>query len=119
MVAEYLKSLLPAEWPLFTGDLPATRKEAIGVIEYDGAMSTEYFGMQQDSSIFNPIVKFVIRSNTYSQGKTWADSIKKTLHRFHDETLLSVLIVGTPIYLGRSVDKLHEFQVTFKIETKE
>jgi hypothetical protein len=128
MVAEKIYDLLPQKWPLVLGDLPATADVVVGIIEYDGATSTEYFGggdryayNETPKSIFNPIVKIVIRHESYSEGQTWAEEVKNTLHRYYDEYtgILSILMVGTPMYLGRNEQKLHEFQVTFNITVKE
>ena len=122
MVAEKFKDLLPQEWPLFIGELPSTKETAVSIMEYDGATSTEYFGGPVQS-IFNPIVKIVIRHPSYSEGKSWADEVKDTLHRYHDvgdsAYILSCLMVGVPMYLGRNEQKLHEFQITFNISIKE
>ena len=120
MIAEKIHDLLPQEWPLVIGDLPSTYEVAVGVIEYSGATSTEYFGRAQ-GSLFNPIIKIVIRHKSYPEGQAWAEAVKNTLHRYHNEDLgiLSILMVGAPIYLGRNAQKIHEFQVTFNILTKE
>ena len=120
MVAEKIQGLLPQEWPLVIGDLPSTSDVVVGIMEYDGATSTEYFG-DQNKSLFNPIVKIVIRHTSYPEGQAWADDVKDKLHRYHNEDIgvLSCLMVGTPMYLGRNEQKLHEFQVTFNISTKE
>lgn len=128
MVAEKIQDLLPQEWPLVIGDLPSTSDVVVGIMEYDGATSTEYFGAQDRftfsstaKSIFNPIVKIVIRHTSYPEGSAWAEEVKNTLHRFHDDFtgILSCLMAGTPMYLGRNEQKLHEFQVTFNISIKE
>lgn len=116
MIAEKIYDLLPAEWPKVIGDLPSTHKVTVGVVEYDGTESTEYFG---SGSVLCPIVKIVIRHTSYDVGQQWSEKAKDILHRYHDEDMLSVLLVSTPVYLGRSPEKLHEFQVTFKIQTKE
>ena len=120
MVAEKIYDLLPQEWPLTIGDLPSTSEVAVGIMEYDGATSTEFFGATNES-LFNPIVKIVIRHTSYPEGQAWADDVKDTLHRFHNEAIgiLSILMVGVPMYLGRNEQKLHEFQVTFNISIKE
>lgn len=120
MVAEKLYDLLPQEWPLFIGDLPSTSDVAVGIMEYDGATSTEFFGAT-NKSLFNPIVKIVIRHTEYPTGQEWSEIVKDTLHRYHNEELgiLSILMVGSPSYLGRNEQKLHEFQVTFNISEKE
>lgn len=119
MVAEKIYDLLPDDLPKVIGDLPATKTSAVAIIEYDGAVSTEYFGPSNGSTIFGPIVKIVIRDKSYSKGQEWANLIRNTLHRYHDDYFLSIMVVGTPVYLGRSVDKLSEFQVTFKTQVKE
>ena len=120
MVAEKLYNLLPQEWPLVIGDLPSTNEIAVGIMEYDGATSTEYFGAAS-RSVFNPIVKIVIRHTSYPEGQSWADEVKDRLHRYHNEDtgILSILMAGVPMYLGRNEQKLHEFQVTFNISMKE
>lgn len=120
MVAEKIYDLLPQELPRVIGDLPSTNDVVVGIIEYDGATSSEFFGRASESLI-NPIVKIVIRHTSYAQGQAWADEVKDTLHKFYDEDLgiLSILMVGAPIYLGRNEQRLHEFQVTFNISIKE
>ena len=119
MIAERVYELLPTEWPLVIGDLPSTNNVVVGIMEYDGATSTEYFGDKDGSSIYGPIVKIVIRHTSYATGQQWATQIRDTLHRYHDDSILSILLVGAPIYLGRSPEKLHEFQVTFRTQVKE
>ena len=120
MVAEKIYDLLPQKWPLVIGDLPSTADVVVGIMEYDGATSTEYFGATS-TSLFNPIVKIVIRHKSYSEGQMCADEVKDVLHRYHNESIgiLSILMVGVPMYLGRNTQKLHEFQVTFNISVKE
>ena len=120
MVAEKIHALLPQEWPLVIGDLPSTANVVVGIMEYEGATSTEYFG-NDSTSVFNPIVKIVIRHESYLTGQDWAEAIKNRLHRYYndEEGILSILIVGAPVYLGRNEQKLHEFQVTFNISIKE
>lgn len=120
MIAEKIHDLLPQEWPLVIGDLPSTADVVVGIVEYDGATSTEYFGATNES-LFNPIVKIVIRHSSYPTGQKWSDEVKNVLHRYRNEDIgiLSILMVGTPMYLGRNEQKLHEFQVTFNITVKE
>lgn len=119
MISERIYEMLPQEWPLVIGDLPATHNIAVGILEYDGATSTEYFGTKESSSIYGPTIKIVIRHNDYAEGQRWAETIKSILHRYHDDYFLSIMLIGTPIYLGRSPEKLHEFQVSFRTQVKE
>lgn len=120
MVAEKIHDLLPQEWPLVIGDLPSASDVVVGIMEYDGATSTEYFG-ETSKSLFNPIVKIVIRHTSYPEGQSWADEVKDRLHRYHNEDtgIQSCLMIGAPMYLGRNEQRLHEFQVTFNISVKE
>ena len=120
IIADIIYNLLPEDWPKVVGDLPAVRRIAVGIMEYDGATSTEYFGPNNGNcSIFGPIVKIVVRHESYPIGQQWISDIKDILHRYHDDTILSMLLVGAPIYLGRNSEKLHEFQITFKTQVKE
>lgn len=120
MVADKIYDLLPEELPKNVGDLPATKDDAVAIIEYDGAISTEYFGtVRETASVFHPIVKIVARSSSYTQGRDWMELIKQCLHRYHDGYFMSIMLVGNPIYLGRSEEKLHEFQVTFRTQVRE
>ena len=123
MTADYIYDILKAgvgaTWPMTVGVLPATRSTAVCITEYDGVGSTEYFGATPGSSVLAPIIKCVVRHSSYETGQTWTEDIKDALHRYHDENLMSVLLIGAPMYLGRSEEKLHEFQVTFQINSKE
>ena len=119
MIAEKIQDLLPTNWPVTIGDLPAPNIDAIGIIEFDGNPSTEYFGAQVGSSVFSPIVKIVVRNKSYVTAKTYLENIKGILHRHHDENFLSILLVGSPMYLGRNEQKVHEFQIVFRTQVKE
>lgn len=120
MVADKIYDLLPANLPKTIGDLPSTETDAVAIMEYSGATSTEYFGMRNESvSILQPIVKIVVRTDSYEEGKAWSELIKNTLHRYTDAYFVSIMMVGTPMYLGRDEMKLHEFQVTFRTQVKE
>lgn len=120
MVADKIYDLLPADLPKTIGDLPSTETDAVAIMEYNGATSTEYFGVRNDgNSIFQPIVKIVVRTDSYEEGAAWSELIKQTLHRHTDDYFISIMMAGTPMYLGRGETKLHEFQVTFKTQVKE
>lgn len=116
MVAEYISGLLPSDWPKFIGDLPSGRSEAIALMEYDGVGSTNYFG--QARSILQPILKVVVRTESYKVGDTYCEDLKELLHKYHDEVILSMLLAGSTMYLGRDEDKMHEFQLIFNIQIR-
>ncbi len=117
MISEKIYNLLPAEMPKYIGDLPSAPEIAVAIMEYSSGVGTEYFA--ESGSLFSPVVKIVVRHTSYELGSAWSEQIKEALHKYHDDFFLSILIVGTPIYLGRDEQKLHEFQVTFKTQVKE
>lgn len=121
MIATRIKNLLPSDWPVTVGDLPSPNVEAIGIIEFDGYFNNMYFGMRFGTSIVQPLVKIVGRSASYAQGEFWMDRSKELLNGTSDEEhgILSIVMVGTPTYLGRNDQKLHEFQIVFQIQVKE
>ena len=110
---------MPEGMTVIIGDLPATSQNIAGIIEYNGIDSTEYFGSSSGTSILEPVVKVVVRHNSYPDGSAFVEAVKDKLHRYHDDYFLSILLVGTPMYLGKSTEKLHEFQVIFRIKIKE
>lgn len=117
MLAERVFDLLPETLPKYIGDLPSTADNAVALIEHDGYDNTEYFATY--STLYAPLLRIIVRHSSYATAEHWVQTICKALHRYHDDTLLSVLLVGTPVYLGRGSTKLHEFQITFKFQVKE
>lgn len=126
MIEDYILGLLPAELvPYATiGDLPGTQKNEVCLMLYDGSQNTEYFGMRRESTIYQPIVKFVVRNNSYEQGRSWVTLLKESLHRYSDKgmgvegPILGIWLVGSPMYLGRNSQKMHEFQITFRTQER-
>lgn len=116
MIAEYVQSLLSGNLPAFVGELPSQRENAVAVIEYSGNVNTEYF---DDNTMFEPIVKIVVRNKSYPVAQEQMNTVIKKLHRYHDDFLLLCVVVGQPMYLGKGDAGLHEFQVTFRTQIKE
>ena len=121
MIASRVKDLLPPDWPVTVGDLPSPNVEAVGLIEFDGYYNAMYFGMRYGTAIVQPLVKVVARSASYEQGEYYMDQAKQILNGTSDpaNNILSIVMVGTPTYLGRNPQKMHEFQVVFQIQVKE
>lgn len=117
MVAEKIYDLLPDTLPKYIGDLPSSPDTAVAIMEYSSDDGTYYFS--KPYSLFRPVIKIVVRTPSYEVGRDWVEEIKETLHRYHDSFFVSILTIGTPIYLGRDEMKLHEFQVTFRTQIKE
>lgn len=119
MLEDKILGLLPSTLPAVIGDLPGTTQDSICIMLYDGNANTEYFGPAADSTVYQPVVKIVVRSADYEKASNWVRMVKEALHRHVDDYFMSILLVGSPMYLGKSEQKLHEFQETFKIQVKE
>ena len=117
MVEEKIKNLLlgiPAT--ICIGELPSAPANAIAIMLYSGAGNSEYFAF---GTVCTPVVKIVIRNQSYEQAQQHIEDIKKALHRHHDAFFLSIFMQGYPTYLGKDAQKLHEFQIVFNIKVKE
>lgn len=114
-IEDLILGALPSELEPYAtiGDLPATQSDHIGIMLYDGSYNTEYFGEQQGSTIFNPLIKIVVRNHSYEKANDWCRIIKETLHRYTSDKILSIFLIGFPMYLGRDPQGLQEFQLTF------
>lgn len=122
-LGEGIKALLPdtIQSEAIVGEMPSLKAEGIALIIYDGDFSTEYFGRKgsEASSIFNPVLKCLVRHSSYDTAASWIEQLKETLHRYSDDSFISILMAGAPAFLGRTTEKLCEFQITFRIQLKE
>lgn len=116
MVEQRIKALLPTELPVYIGELPSRVNDAIGIMLFNGAANAEYFAF---GTVCKPVVKIVVRHQSYEIAQQWIETIKQTLHRHTDDYFISILMQGYPMYLGKDEQKLHNFQVTFNIKVKE
>lgn len=117
-LCEHVLQFLPESVsPGFVGEMPSLSAEGVAVMLFDGGINTQFFGMKD--TLFRPVLKFVIRTSDYEKGAEWMQTIKDTFHEFTSEEISQMDIVGSPMYLGRTEEKLHEFQVTFQTIVKE
>lgn len=147
-LSEYIVNLIPETVaPKFVGELPSLSTEGVAIAVFNSGVNTIYFGTTE--AIYRPVVRVIVRHKDYPTGCIFAQTIQETLHGYAvkksgttwqnlkdtrtweklldttwgdiktDETLLSVTAVGTPNYLGRSAEKLHEFQSLYQILLKE
>lgn len=116
MVEQRIYDLLPSTLPKVIGDLPATATDAVAIILFNGVANLEYF---QFDTVYQPVVKIVIRNSSYEEAQQQISTVKSALHKHSDDYFLSIFMQGYPVYLGRDEQKLHEFQVVFNIQVKE
>ena len=113
MLEEEILKLMPEDVPSGIGDLPGATENTARILLYDGPGNTEFFGDRSCSTLYNPLIRIIVRNKSYDEGKQWVEQIHAALHRYRDERFISILIVGNPQYLGKSIQKLHEFQILF------
>lgn len=118
MVEQRIKALFPEalESITYIGELPSAPQNVIAIMLYSGAGNAEYFAT---GTVCKPVIKIVLRNQSYAQAKQYIEEIKEALHRHHDDYFISILMQGYPIYLGKDEQKLHEFQIVFNINVKE
>lgn len=114
---EHIKGLLSNQSKVFIGDLPSLTEEGVGIVLEAGTENPSYFGDYR--SLSSPYIRITIRSREYTSGMNRAESIKQDLDRHTDEHILSCIINGSPMYIGRNQQKLHEIQLLFYIILKE
>ena len=118
-VPENLKKLISSKvkLPVYIGEAPSLADECIAVRMLEGSPNANYFGKQP--SLYQPFYQTYIRSKSYESGADAAQTIKDVLDGYSKGGLKSVQLVGSVLYLGRSEQKMHEFQLTFTAILKE
>lgn len=116
MVEQHIYDLLPANLPKVIGDLPGGNSDAVAIVLYDGVGNEEYFAT---GTIYRPVIKIVVRNQSYEVAQNQIKQIRDTLHKHSDDHFISILLSGYPLYLGKGEQKLHEFQIVFNIQMKE
>lgn len=120
MISENIHNVLSQHFDLVViGDLPNTNADCVAIMEYDSSGIVDFFGGTAQDFILYPLIKVVIRTRTYEAGQQGIEHVKELLHKYSDESILSMTMVKSPMYLGKGATKLHEFQVTFKTIIKE
>lgn len=114
---EYMKSMFPITKKVYIGDLPSYSEEGIAIALEDGYSDLSYFG--QKKSLARPLIRITIRSKLYKDGMEAADKINDKFNKFTDDNILLCIATGSPMYLGRTAEKLHEIQLIFAVTLKE
>lgn len=118
-LCEKLLELIPPEvYPKFVGEIPS--QSDIGVSLSPNDAEVIYYFLGQSETIQIPYVQCNIRTEKYTTGEEYADKVSKALNGYTDgDNILCVRPDGRVVYLGKNEDKLHEFQLQFKVILKE
>lgn len=116
-VGEYLQSIISGIANVYVGSLPALDLSGIAVQLYNGGTSKQFFGGSESLFYINVLVHF--RSHSYSETASWCDRVQGMLHGYNKDNVLGAQLVGGSIYLGTTIEKLHEFQQTYRMIIKE
>ena len=119
-LCEYLWNLIPSSVkPRFIGDIPSQSDEGVALSLYGTDVIARYLGTP--TTIYSQLVQCKIRTEKYEKGTKFMQQIKESLDKYHNEQdgILSVLLSDGDNDLGVNEEKLHEFQLTFKILVKE
>lgn len=114
-ICEYIYSILPATLkPKFVGEVPSQSEEGIAIALTDGEDSDLFFG--SGATLARPYVQIVVRTKEYAKGSKFCNQIIETLDRYKQESegILGLWMQGNIDYLGKTEEKLHEFELTFK-----
>lgn len=111
---ELIKLIPPEVQPTFVGEVPSQSTEGVALCPKDAEISYYFFG--QESFIHVPYIECNIRTKTYKLGEDYAYKVMDAIDGYTDgNTVLGVRTSSYPDYLGKNEDKLHEFQLTFKV----
>lgn len=119
-LCEYLWNLIPSSVkPRFVGDIPSQSDEGVALSLSGTEGITRFFG--SNISLIEQMVQCNIRTEKYEKGTKFMQQIIESLDKYHNEQdgILSVLLSDGDNDLGVNEEKLHEFQLTFKILAKE
>lgn len=120
MILEYLWDLIPsAVKPRFIGDIPSQTDEGVSLTVEGSTEITRFF--QPSTRIVSQTVICNIRTRKYVVGDKFLQQVKQALDNNRDEKhgILSITIQTSDDYVGVNEEKLHEFQVIFKILVEE
>lgn len=119
-LCEYLWNLIPSSVkPRFVGDIPSQSDEGVALSLYGTDMIARYLGTS--TTIYSQLVQCNIRTKKYEKGTKFMQQVRENLDEYCNEEdgILSVILTEGDNYLGVNEEKLHEFQLTFKILVKE
>ena len=114
-LCEYLWTRIPdTVAPRFVGDIPSQSEEGVSLSMVNGEENVRFFSTNE--VLYRPYIQCFIRTSKYVRGDVFASRVIQALDKFYDldKGILNIVLLGSPTYLGKNEDKLHEFQLTFR-----
>lgn len=113
MIAEQVKSLLPAEIhsTITIGEPPTDSNSCIALVESGGPHGTYFSGDRMDT----PLLKVVVRDIDYRRGYAYIKLCKDILASHADAQTLGIVLINDIMYFGRDNKRRNMWQLTFKI----
>ena len=94
------------------GELAVNEVDAISINALPGYQPTMYFGIPD--MLYYPLMQFKFRFNNYKVAEENARKLIDVMKDFNN-----AVPVGSLLYLGKTKENVHEFQLTYKIIEKE
>jgi hypothetical protein len=116
-IAEKVQALLSSITKCIVGDFPSLDAEGLSVRLGAGDDPIRYLGMT--TLIHRPYAILVARAASYASAEAWLTSARGILDSYHSGSILSILLLTPPLYLGKDDQKMHEFQGVYKVMMKE
>lgn len=117
-IGELIQNIIGNAVPkTYVGDFPSLDADGVTIKLSEGVDTTRYLGTT--STIMRPYVALVARNGVYATAEGWLQSIRSCLDSYHSGNILGILMVTPALYMGRDDQKMHEFQVIYKVLLKE
>lgn len=118
-LGEYLRDMLVDAGlsNVYVGAIPALDVEGVGIQIYSGTTPSQFIGTT--TTLFYVNVQIHFRGYSYPVVSSWCDTVKALLHRFRRDNILGSQLFGSTMYMGQTLEKLHEFQQTYQIILEE
>lgn len=115
-VPEHFKKVLTGVRNLYIGDQPSLAEECVCLTLEDGMEDLRYFGQRNSNA--RPMLVINIRSTKYLDAMDMAELLRDRLNNYHDDDIAGCYISGSPVYLGRNQQKLHEAMLSFLVSLR-
>ena len=120
MILEALRdAILPTISNTYIGEPPAHVRKCLAIRYWGGDQATEHFGVSKP--LQRQGVLMVSRGENFEEAAAFLETAQQFFHKYSDSEngIAAMFVRGNILYLGRSEEHVHEFQLLFKIIVKE